>query len=366
MGDYSHGQGRLWAVAGVCGAIAFFAKTLQKININQISTLRKPKKMSTIRTGAAGVSLVSHCVRGQLKSDWQDVDAENDDAVDGIVLLRHRENFSGRMLFVQVKSGPSFKKESKSLGEDSIGVAIGRGYIEKHRSRWNALPGPVILAYVEDPDSHKSPIYWQDLKSDASYSKVNSDLVVIPKRKTFGSEAKGELRKMAGSVPDSHPLHEIDMRQTRSLLATPGFSLRLAKEFYREWSSSTDRFHPELGEIFVTNAGWRHITRQGRRPDNILNSLLLLEAARKMVSQGADWRQLGSAKIVERTETLDIRDTLSLRAKIVFRQRAAAPVQVILQRVRSVCRKTGSTATKIKFLSVHELQRGNSRYYGEI
>lgn len=157
-------------------------------------TLIRPRNMSTIRTGAAGVSLVSHRVQGQLKSDWQDVDAENDDAVDGIVFLRHRERFSGRMLFVQVKSGPSFKKESKSLGKKLIGVAIGRGYIEKHRLRWNALPGPVILAYVEDPDSTKSPIYWQDLRSDASYSKDNADLVVIPRKKTFGSEAKGPPR----------------------------------------------------------------------------------------------------------------------------------------------------------------------------
>ena len=108
-----HLERQVWAVAWGCGAIAFFAMPLQWINVNQTSALRKPRNMSTIRTGAAGVSLVSHRVRGQLKSDWQDVDAENDDAVDGIVLLRHREKFSGRMLFVQVKSGPSFKKESK-------------------------------------------------------------------------------------------------------------------------------------------------------------------------------------------------------------------------------------------------------------
>lgn len=321
--------------------------------------------MRTIRIGASGVSLVSHRTQSQLKSDWQGFDAENDDAVDGIILLKHRERFSGRLLFAQVKSGPSFKKENKNIDGNSFGVSIGRDYIMKHRHRWNALPGPAILVYVENPESVNSRIFWQDLKKDSSYSKTNAGLVLIPRTKTFGSEAKGELRKLTGSVPDSLPLKEIDLRAARSLLATPNFSLKIAKEFYRAWSISTDRVHPELGEILVTSAGWRHITRQGRRSDNILNSLLLLEAAKEMVSQGADWRQLGSAKRRERTKTLDILDTLSLRAKIIFRQRTAAPVQVILQRVRSVCKTTGSTATNIKFLSVHELQRGNSRFYGE-
>src|SRR3546814_4989999 len=96
--------------------------------------------------------------------------------------------------------------------------------------------------------------------------------------------------------------------------------------------AALEREHPELGLIAVTNLGWRHITRRSRRPENVHNSFMLLEAARQMVIQGAGWRQLGSAKIRERTTTIDVVDTLALRANVLFRQRAPGPVQVILRR----------------------------------
>src|SRR3546814_1878438 len=104
-----------------------------------------------------------------------------------------------------------------------MGVKLGKEYIATHRPRWDALPGPVILAYVEDPDDRNSKIYWQDLKSDDSYSKTNKAVVLVPKFQTFGSEAKGALRRLAGSVPDSVPLQTIDLTKARSLLATPAF-----------------------------------------------------------------------------------------------------------------------------------------------
>src|SRR3546814_8059001 len=145
-------------------------------------------------------------------------------------------------------------------------VKLGTEYLATHRPRWAALPGPFILAYVEDPDDRNSKIYWQDLKSDDSYSKANKAVVLVPKFQTFGSEAKGALRRLAGSVPDSVPLQTIDLTKARSLLATPAFDRKLARSFYRRWSASLEREHPELGLIAVTNLGWRHITRRSRRP----------------------------------------------------------------------------------------------------
>lgn len=320
--------------------------------------------MKTSRIGASGVSLVSHRVQGHLQSDWQGLDAENDDAVDGLIFLRRGEKFSGRTIFVQVKSGESFKVEYKKKYRGAFGVRLGANYINQHRPRWDALPGPVILVYVENPSSSNSPIFWQDLKADSSYSPTDKAVVLIKGNQTFGSEAKGKLRVLSGAVPDNCPLKEIDLRQNRSVLSTPSFTLGLAKTFYKNWAKSSERNHPELGEIEVTNAGWRHITRQARQSDRILNSILLLEAAKEMVQQGAGWRQLGSAKKRERKNSVDIVDTLSLRANVSFRHRSAAPVQVIIRRTRIICRRTGSTKERKIFLSVHELQRGTSRYYG--
>lgn len=321
--------------------------------------------LSTRRTGAAGVSLVKSQVQARLKSDWQDIDAENDDGIDGAIFLRHREKFFGRILFVQVKSGPSYKIDYRRENTGFIGVQIGEDYIISHRPRWDALPGPVILIYVEDPDASSPKMYWQDLKKASSYSATNKAVVLVPRQQTFGSEAKGALRRLTGSVPDQLPLTRIDLSQTKSTLATPRFSQRVARSFYRHWSQSSDRTHPELGVIEVTNLGWRHMTRNGRRPENILNGFMLMEAAREMVVQGAGWRQLGSAKMRERARTIDIVDMLALRAEVIFRHRAPGPVQVILRRTRSIDKTDGVRVVReIRFLSVHELRRGASAHYG--
>lgn len=322
--------------------------------------------MDTSRRGAAGRDLVAFQTRSQIKSDWQNIDSENDDSVDGAVFLRHHGKFLGRVLFVQVKGGPSYKIEYKQKRfSGKIGVSLGKDYIEQHRPRWNALPGPVILAYVEDPDKRSSKIYWQDLKNEASYSTHNKNVILVPKSQTFGSETKGALRRLTGSVPDDVPLKSIDMRKSHSLFTLPIVERKTARTFYTKWANSSDRNHPEVGEIEVTNAGWRHMTRRSRRPENVQNSFTLLEAARQMIIQGAGWRQLGSAKVAERKQTIDIVDALSLRAKVVFRHRAPGTVQVILRRVRAICKSTGNINSRIYFYSVHELQRGNSIYYGD-
>gem|GEM_PF-2873829 len=321
--------------------------------------------MNTRRTGAAGVSLVAAEVQRRLKSDWQDIDAQNDDAIDGVIFLRHRNKFFGRLLFVQVKSGRSFKVDYQERNKDFIGVNVGAEYIASHRPRWAALPGPVILVYVDDPEASSPKIYWQDLKKDASYSTTNKSVVLVPRGQTFGSEAKGAFRRLTGSVPDQLPLTRIDLSQLRSALATPRFDQKIARAFYRRWSQSNDRTHPELGLVEVTNLGWRHMTRKGRRPENILNAFMLLEAAQEMVVQGAAWRQLGNAKMRERSQTVDIVDMLGLRAEVVFRHRAPGPVQVILRRTRAINRATGVlVCSNIRFMSVHELRRGASEHYG--
>ena len=322
--------------------------------------------MDSIRRGAAGTDHVALQVRSFLRSDWQDMDAENDDGIDGLIFLRYRNVFLGRLLFVQVKTGPSFMMDYKQKRLASlIGVNVGEDYIVKHRPRWDALPGPVILVYVVDSDKRSSVIYWQDLKRDASYSPSNKGVVLVPRSQTFGSEAKGALRRLTGSMPDDAPLKRIDMRNVQRLVDVFVHDRPTARSFYKEWSRSVERHHPELGEIEVTNAGWRHMTRRSRNPENVRNSFLLLEAARQMVIQGAGWRQLGSAKIRNRKQTTDIVDALSLRANIVFKSRAPATVQVILRRTRTLCRTTGFVRSRLYLHSVHELRRGNSIHYGE-
>lgn len=322
--------------------------------------------MSTIRTGAAGRDKLASIVRSQLRSDWQNIDGENDDSIDGLIYLRYRNNFSGRLIFVQVKSGPSFVKDYKSPKYNSvIAIDIGKKYIEDHLPRWNALPGPVLLIFVAKPNSVSSPIYWQDLREQDSFSKTNKGVVLIPKQNRFGSQTKGTLRKLCGSIPDSKTIPEIDLRREKVTLIRPSFSRKEALRAYHEWMASpADAVHPIIGPIKITNLGWRHITRKGRRPDSILNSLLLLEAAKAITRTDTPWRQLGSAKVREGRKSTSIVDHIALRALVLFRYRAPGTVQVIIRRTRNIWLSSGKIDAKLTFLSVHELSRGNSQYYG--
>ena len=307
---------------------------------------------------------MTYLVRSQLTSGWQDIDAENDDGIDGIILLQRAEQFAGRVVFVQVKSGPSFRKDYKGPAyEKVVAVDLGAEYLAKHRPRWHLMPGPVLLAYVADPEKRTTKVYWQDLRADSSYSTTNRGVVLIPEGQTLGSHMKGRLQALCGSVSDDAGLPTIDMRGVQSRLANPSFNRKKARAFYREWALSSERSHPDLGLVIVSNLGWRHITRKSRRLENVYNSLALLEVAKQMIIAGVSWRQLGSATTTTRLKTIDVIDHISLRAKIKFKHRAAGPVQVILQRTRSISHATGAVVAKLAFLSVHELTRGSSQNY---
>src|SRR3546814_18205825 len=103
------------------------------------------------------------------------------------------------MLFVQVKSGPSFKLNyQQARFQGMTGVKLGKEYIATHRPRWDALPGPVILSYVEDPDDPNSKIYWQDLNSAHSNSTTNTAFFLAPNFQTLCTEIKGGLQRLAG------------------------------------------------------------------------------------------------------------------------------------------------------------------------
>ncbi len=322
--------------------------------------------MTTLRTGAAGRDVVALTVKTELSSDWQNISAENDDGIDGIVFLKYRNRFSGRLIFVQVKSGKSYvKRYAPGTHDGHVALDLGREYLDKHRSRWRALPGPVLLAYVEDPSDRTCPVYWQDLKLAAAYSETNKGVVLIPRNQRLGSHSKGALRKVCGSRPDSMVLPEIDMGNEKSALIKPQFGRKDALRVYRAWrETSSDSCHPDLGRIEVTNLGWRHITRKSRRLENIVNSFLLLEAARKIIESKTPYRQIGYAKKRERRRTIDIVDHLALRAIVRFRHRAPGPVQVIVRRTRRICSGTGAVHARLRFLSVHEIVRDYNHAYG--
>lgn len=321
--------------------------------------------MRNIRLGAAGKALFASRVRSELGSDWQDIDAENDDGVDGIIFLRNKNVFSGRMINVQIKAGEGYQKSYRNPTYNNIiAVDLGKDYLSTHKDRWSVLSSPVILIYIPMPGDLSSNIYWQDLKSENSYSRTNLGVVLIPKENVFGAGVKGIWSKLCGAVPDIGPLPIIDLRQMPRRGGGLGLSKQKALEIYRAWRDNGPSTHAQLGKINVTNSGWRHITRKSRKIERIEHSFQLLGAAQEMIRASVPWRHLGMLKRRDRSTTIDLLDHLSLRAEAVFHHRNSAPVQVILRRVRSITKSDGAVSTSISFLSVHELSRGRRKFTG--
>ncbi|MCH8961835.1 MAG: DUF4365 domain-containing protein, partial [Bacteroidetes bacterium] len=232
---------------------------------------------------ARGIAEVSDIVQARMRCGWQDIDQVNDNGIDGIIIDRVDGNDTGSLYYVQVKCGNSYINSSNRRPAH-LGIKLGREYIETHRPRWNALQGPAVLVYV---DFHTRKAWWTDLKAASSYCpEQNRGIILIPKHQRFGVHSIGHLRKLRGYFDIDRNLDVIHLQQKDLLTNSLSKSLKVcARDFYKEWSSSPiqERNNPMLGEISVSRVGWRHITRRGRGADNIIQSWLLLGAAKRII-----------------------------------------------------------------------------------
>jgi hypothetical protein len=306
---------------------------------------------------AVGLLYVQQVIRVAWLSGWQSIAPENDDAIDGIVFFRRKGRDTGQVLYVQVKAGPSYFREWKSL-PDVVGVQLGEKYIEAHRPRWQALPGPVIVVYVLPRAKGAPQAWWADLRSDATYSPTNRQVLLLKRSSTFGPHSKGHLRRL--TRPTTLDLPTIVAQRRDVNLSPLGKAFKsAARATYLDWSRLPvrDRTHPVLGPVEISRVGWRHITRADRRPERIVHSLHLLGIARRMIAAGGSPVPLGRTKSRTRSSgSHDIIDYLALRANVVFPHRGPGVAQMVLRRKRSFD-NNGSVVQRLWFYSIYEIGR---------
>ena len=114
--------------------------------------------------GINGNLIIHGIINDYWKSDYQKIDQDNDDGIDGIIHVRRHGELTGEVIYVQIKSGDGYKSITKKRPE-YIGINVGADYINEHKQRWNRLVGAVILIFVDD--TKKS--YWEDLKDENYY-----------------------------------------------------------------------------------------------------------------------------------------------------------------------------------------------------
>lgn len=314
-----------------------------------------------------GINAVSRIVESDWESGWQEYAAQNDDAVDGIILMRKGSKQpadTGGVVFVQVKCGGNGYRNDQAQYPDHLCIHLGHDYVTKHMKRWKRVPGPMVLVFVDDTLGKMLPqAWWVDLRTDC-ISPTNKGVILIPKCQRFGHHAKGRFHAMCGPGPLDRELLTIKLSKEQQVPVRLGRNESIRNDawfFYKEWRNDGEScYHPELGFIAVNRVGWKHITRPGRSQERIVQSWLLLGAARQMIKQGANIMYLGHAKVEKLPSgATKIVDYFGLRASVVFPHRHQAIVQVVLKRQRILDTDYGdSEKAKIWFYSVFEPRRG--------
>lgn len=312
---------------------------------------------------AIGVRVVQSIIRETWDSGWQELDARNDNGIDGLAIMRKRGKETGGIVFVQVKCGGDGYRKDQLQYPDKIGIQLGKSYIDDHRPRWSSTTGPSVIVFIDDTvDPRNPPAWWADLKDQQTYSPTNAGMLLIPKSQKFGPHTKGDFHRLCGAGPVDRTLPTLQI--TRDQLVIPGRTetlLAAARGVYKKWSKEGyPTRNPSLGDILINRVGWRHITRQKRLKERVFQSLSLLGVARRMIDELVEIDMLGRPTVVESSDgSLKVTDHLGIRANITFPHRHQSVVQVVLRRERIISRLARSMPVqRIWFLSVYELRRG--------
>lgn len=308
-------------------------------------------------TGTKGILVVNSIVNDDWKSDWQKIDSENDDGIDGIIHIRRARELTGEVIYVQVKSGDSYKVETEKR-PNHFGINVGVSYIKSHRPRWNSLRGAVILVYVDA----KKKAFWTNLKDDNSYTTDNRGIILVPIEQRFGAHSKGHFRKIGDFFPQDRQLQTIRLEKKDLSYLKIDTSLKLtANDFYKKWRSCPviERTNPGLGEVTVNRSGWRHISRSHRGYDKIFQSWQLLSAAKEIIKKVDRAYQITKQELTNEDDSeYTLKDFISLRAKVIFPNRHESVVQVILRRKKTVNKIANNVHQQVWFYSVYEPRRG--------
>lgn len=317
-----------------------------------------------------GVHAVARMVETLWESGWQEYSASNDDAIDGVILMRRGSANpidTGGVVFVQVKCGGNGYRRDQHQYPEHIGIALGAQYIEVHKPRWMRVPGPAVLVFVDDTiDRNNPPAWWVDLKDESSYSPTNRGMLLIPKTQRFAHHTKGDFHRLCGPGTQDRTLNVIELNRTQTLIPRLGRNESLRDDawgFYKAWrSDKAARMNPRVGEVLVNRIGWKHITRRDRLPERIMQSWMLLGAAKQIIAQESRVLNFGRASVRDLEDGSKlVDDYLGLRSTITFPYRHHAVVQVVLKRSRVIRPSPswrGTDAQKIWFYSVYELRRG--------
>ena len=305
----------------------------------------------------AGLRVVSMYVQEYFHWGWQQLDQENDDGIDGYVIIR---DVAGRDLGcnirVQIKSGPSFLKGRPNEGKHvKIQPYSPTQNLVSHMEDYKKSVLPVIMVWVNTQKERMDGTTYEDLRNPEAWWERMDDYQYngesqITLTHKLGEHSKGDWFDTVKPILKSwtnHPLIELDKNDKK--LYNSLHPDADAKIFYMDWQARETVVDLGMGKnlkVRKTRVGWRHINYKRRGSYRINNSLRLLSVAERIIGNNE------VAPIVLDFEKVSRNGWIvkyGLRARVKIKKDEVKKVQVVL--LRKINKAKG--LDECEFFSVH-------------
>lgn len=222
---------------------------------------------SSARQGQLGVNVVERIVL-KLGWRWQQLDAANDDGVDGLVFIEENGMPTGQILYVQVKC-----HSSRENTNGQICVTFKKDRLARNLEKWRRVVGGAILVHVHPEEPHAC--HWVNLlEADIA----GASQVFVGKSQVFDRSQRIELARLCGTLHRDVLKPRVNTEaQDFDYIRTGAKQLQSeAKKFYKSLNDSALVFLDGKNSVKFRSEGWRHITRKGRNRLVQLQSMQLL------------------------------------------------------------------------------------------
>lgn len=320
-----------------------------------------------VKNEATGIRLVSQYIQEYWECRWQPFEQRNDEGIDGIILMRKKNEDLGVKINVQIKCGASY---ISSFNDDEIRIAIDDANgLKKHLEYWRNQIDPAVLIFVNPSkilrDQHGNPCkndrgkivwkesrlkakaWWVDLKDITIIPDGFSTLIRIDRKQTFGEHSKGDFLDLIEPLLGKKGLQTIIPNSESIKLYNSINILNDAKEYFKIWREDNEGrtiCKAINQDVIVSRTGWRHITLGRRGHDRKITSFKLLGIAKQIILESEKFYLLNQDE-----DSLYITQKLGLRALIGGNRITEQVVQVIL--LRRI--KKSDRTSRWWFYSVH-------------
>jgi hypothetical protein len=311
----------------------------------------------------AGLRVVAMYVQEYFRWGWQQLDQENDDGIDGYVIVRDNGGRDmGCNIRVQIKSGPGYLSCRPNGGKHvRINPYGSEDNLKRHMDDYAKAVQPVILVWVNTlkhrtdgttyEDLLHPEVWWERLDN---YPYTGGTVLTLTHK--LGEHSKGDwFNTVKPMLKDwsNHPLIQLDAVDKKLYYST---SLKKdAKAFLKDWQTRVTKFNGwKNDELTVKKGrtGWRHINYAGRGQVRIQNSLQLLSVAEKIIlSDAIQPVMLGEKDMLFGGKWLKI----GLRARVQVDKTTQLNVQVVLLIDERRINKT----KECDFFSVHVVKKAS-------